>query len=170
MFFKLSAAAGIAVLLSAVPAAAGQANHEMKPGCCDMPCCADHAKAPASVSAEPDAIGLLGAAGRQVVPAEKPARQASDVWFMQPVRVGRSILQGHYVIEHDNDRMARGEPCTYIYAFNDRTKPVVTFNCTHLERERATKTIAVVQTKGDIQVLTEFQFSGDTEAHGVPDR
>jgi len=47
------------------------------------------------------------------------------------------------VIEHDNDRMARGEPCTHIYAYNDRTTPVATFHCTHLERDRADEGVVV---------------------------
>ncbi|HEX8030707.1 MAG TPA: hypothetical protein VF491_19680 [Vicinamibacterales bacterium] len=98
------------------------------------------------------------------------ARQLTEVWFQRPVMVGRSILQGRYVIEHDNDRMARGEPCTHIYAFNDRTKPVVTFHCTHLERDRPNQNIAVIETKGDMQVLTEFQFAGEAASHGVPIR
>jgi hypothetical protein len=84
--------------------------------------------------------------------------------------VGRHILQGRYVIEHDNDRMARGEPCTHIYAFNDRTKPVVTFHCTHLQRGMASQSTASLATVGTMEVLTEFQFSGDTAAHGVPVR
>ncbi len=87
------------------------------------------------------------------------------------MRVGGHILQGRYVIEHDNDRMARGEPCTHIYAYNDRTMPVVAFHCTHLERDRAgdehrrcSSTIG----DGSMQKMLEFQFAGETAAHGVP--
>ena len=101
---------------------------------------------------------------------QPPMRQATEVWFQRPVMVGRSILQGHYVIEHDNDRLARGEPCTHIYAFNDRTRPVVAFHCTHLERDRPSQNIAVIETKGDWQVFTEFQFAGEAASHGVPVR
>ena len=99
-----------------------------------------------------------------------PVRQSTEVWFQRPVRVGRNILQGHYVIEHDNDRMARGEPCTYIYAYNDRTRPVVVFHCTHLERDRnGTNTVALVTiSDGSMQKMTEFQFAGEYAAHGVP--
>jgi hypothetical protein len=147
--------------------------------CCEqqkaMPCC----EQPQDMSCcgatqDQDAIEMLMALNTQVEPADPqlapapPARQVTEVWFQRPVIVGKSILQGRYVIEHDNDRMARGEPCTYIYAFDDRTKPVVTFHCTHLERERATQNIAVVETKGDLQVLKEFQFAGETASHGVP--
>jgi hypothetical protein len=86
------------------------------------------------------------------------------------VLVGKAILQGRYVIEHDNDRMARGEPCTHIYAYADRATPVATFHCTHLERDRADTNIVVVVPAlgGTMQQLTEFQFAGETAAHGYP--
>lgn len=32
--------------------------------------------------------------------------------------------EGRYVIEHDNGRMARGKPCTRLYAYNDQLTPV----------------------------------------------
>ena len=99
-----------------------------------------------------------------------PVRQLAEVWFHRLVLVGRAILQGRYVIEHDNDRMARGEPCTHIYAFNDRTRPVVAFRCTHLERGRADQNTVSLATAPDglMKVLTEFQFAGETAAHGYP--
>jgi hypothetical protein len=165
MHLKLFAAAGTAALLLFAPARADASCCDQKMmSCCDkevMPCCADK-----------NAVEILMAVAPlqddpQLNPAP-PVRQATDIWFMRPTLVGRSILQGHYVIEHDNDRMARGEPCTHIYAFDDRTKPVVAFHCTHLERERASKNIAVVATRDDWQELKEFQFGGETAAHGVP--
>jgi hypothetical protein len=168
---KFFAIAGVAGLLLFVPARADAsccdqskaAMHDMKGACCDMPCCA-HAAA-----AEPSAIEMLLSMDPQFTPAP-PAVQKTEIWFQRPVMVGRSILQGRYVIEHDNDRMARGEPCTHIYAYNDQTKPVVTFHCTHLERGRASANTAVLATIGDgtMQKLTEFQFAGETASHGVP--
>ena len=173
MHRTLVAAAGMAVALFLAPASADasccdQAKHQMKAGapCCDMPCCADHA-----VKAEPTDIELLLPLENdpQLNPAP-PVRQQTEVWFQRPVMVGRHILQGRYVIEHDNDRMARGEPCTHIYAYNDRTKPVVAFHCTHLERDRnGTNTVALATIgDGSIQTMTEFQFAGEHAAHGVP--
>lgn len=171
MHLKLFAAAGAAAFLLFAPARADAAccDQKMMP-CCEtqiMPCCADK-----------DAVQILLAMAPmqgdpqlqddpQLNPAP-PARQLTDVWFKQPVLFGNKILQGHYVIEHDNDRMARGEPCTHIYAFDDRTKPVVAFHCTHLERPRASQNTAVLITKDDHKVMTEFQFAGETAAHGVP--
>jgi len=158
------------------PAAADQAccdkskmtGHDMK-GCCDMPCCADKA-AKTAATWDTDILGMLPLENDpQLFPAP-PVRQLTEVWFHRPVRVGGHILQGRYVIEHDNDRMARGEPCTHIYAYNDRQLPVVRFHCTHLERGRAGGNIAVLASVGDgtMQELLEFQFAGETAAHGVP--
>lgn len=175
---KFLALAGVAGLLLFMPARADAsccdqskaAMHDMKAGCCDMPCCTEQVAA-----AEPSAIALLLSmdpqfAASQVTTAATPAVQRTEVWFHRPVRVGNSVLQGRYVIEHDNDRMARGEPCTFIYAYNDQTKPVVTFHCTHLERGRADANTVVVYSLGDgtWQALSEFQFAGETASHGVP--
>ena len=124
MHLKFLAAAGAAAFLLVSPARAEAACCDQKMmSCCEtqvMPCCADT-----------DAVQVLMAAvplqnDPQLNPAP-PARQITDIWFKEPTFVGKTILQGHYVIEHDNDRMARGEPCTHIYAFDDRTAPVVTF-------------------------------------------
>lgn len=172
MHLRLFAVAGIASLLLLSPVAANaqccdpakHATHDVKAGCCDMPCCKDQ-----KASVEPSAIEVLLNADPQLAPAA-PVRQAVEVWFHQAVMVGRSLFQGHYVIEHDNDRMARGEPCTHIYAFDDQTTPVATFHCTHLERARADENIVVLQNGPDphIKKLTEFQFAGETASHGYP--
>jgi len=165
MHLKFLAAAGAAAFLLASPAPADAACCDQKMmSCCEtrvMPCCADQ-----------DALQILMAVAPlqndpQLNPAP-PVRQLTEIWFKDPTFVGKSILQGHYVIEHDNDRMARGEPCTHIYAFDDRSTPVVTFHCTHIERNRTSQNIAVLANWGDMKVLKEFQFGGETAAHGVP--
>ena len=170
MRFKLIAIGAVAGLFLLAPAAADAAccdqhsTRHAQAACCDMPCCKD-----AKGEAESSIVEQFLSIDPQLNPAP-PVRQLAEVWFQRPVLVGRSILQGRYVIEHDNDRMARGEPCTHIYAYNDRTTPVVTFHCTHLERDRAAQNIVVLTTSGDtnMQKLTEFQFAGETGAHGYP--
>ncbi len=108
-----------------------------------------------------------------VVPpqAEGPVRQTSVVTFTRPVRIGDRILLGKYIIEHDNNRMARGLPCTHIYAASDPRLPVVRFHCTHLERPRSDRDTVSLVSLADptgLSVMTEFQFAGDASAHGVP--
>jgi hypothetical protein len=178
---KFFALAGVAGLLFLLPGRADAASccdqmksgthdmagmHDMKAGCCDMPCCTDKVAA-----VDGSAIDMLLGSNLETT-LDPLANQQTQVWFQRPVRIGNTILQGRYVIEHDNDRMARGEPCSYIYAFNDRTKPVVTFHCTHLERGAVSTNTVVLYSTGDggIQKMSEFQFIGETAAHGVPIR
>ena len=174
MHSKILALAGAVAFLAvaAVPAAAAPdccdhkkgAACEMKGGC-DLPCC-KHAK-DASEPSE-SAVEIFMAMDPGMPPAV-PARQMAVVWFQRPVLVGKSILLGRYVIEHDADRMARGEPCTHIYAYDNQHTPVAAFQCTHLEGKPATKNIVLLSTKADgMQRLEEFQFAGETAAHGVP--
>jgi len=96
--------------------------------------------------------------------------QTTPVAFRDPVRVGDKILLGRYVIEHDNDRMARGEACTCIYEPDDRRMPVVTFHCTHLTRPVASTATVVLRRRPvyPIKELREFQFAGEEASHGVP--
>jgi hypothetical protein len=170
MHFKLFAVAAVAGIFLLAPASVqasccdqmGQAVHDGHGGCCDKPCCND------KKSVEPGVSEDLQAMEAQLNPAP-PVRQATEVWFQRPVLVGRAILQGRYVIEHDNERMARGEPCTHLYAYNDRVTPIATFHCTHLERDRASQNVVVLATTPDgMQKLTEFQFAGESFSHGYP--
>lgn len=169
MHLRLLGPLAIAGMLFFAPAAADASccdqhpqHHQAQKACCDMPCCAKD-------GAELSADELFLAMNPQFNP-EPPVRQLAEVWFHRPVLVGRSILQGRYVIEHDNDRMARGEPCTHIYAYDDRKRPVVAFHCTHLERDRANNNIVVLTPAldGGMPRLTEFQFAGETASHGYP--
>jgi hypothetical protein len=170
MHFKLFIAAAITGVFMLAPAAVeasccDQKGHgaQQAQTCCDKPCCKDHN------GVEPSAVEMLLELDPQLNPAP-PVRQTAEVWFQRPVLVGRAILQGRYVIEHDNERMARGEPCTHLYTYNNRVTPVATFHCTHLERERASQNFVVLATTsdGNMQRLTEFQFAGESFAHGYP--
>jgi hypothetical protein len=98
-------------------------------------------------------------------------RQEMRVWFYNPVKVGDRILMGQYVIEHDNERMARGHPCTHIYAATDHRLPVVAFSCRHLTRTMVDQPTVIVRSLGEangMTALVAFQFAGEAEAHGVP--
>ena len=157
MQFKLFAAAVVAAVALLWPASAAAA-------CCEQACC-DKAMACCEKKGHVHDANL---ADPKIEPAT-PVRQIAEVWFKRPTMIGRSIVQGRYVIEHDNDRMARGEPCTHVYAFDNRETPVATFHCTHLERDATGKNRVVLITLPDgMHKLTEFQFAGETAAHGYP--
>lgn len=141
-------------------------------------CCADHAMPMAAASTpmaccdhptpgDDSAVAMAGL-GLEAAPAVKYI----DIVFRDPVKVGDTILLGAYLIEHDDERMARGEPCTYIYEADDRRAPVAMFHCEHLERPVAgSATVVLAPTMNSaIKRLVEFQFRGETASHGVPVR
>ena len=182
-YFAASVLTGVMFAPWAAPAVAQDhsrhaASTAKAMACCDnheamaqqtMPCCAGHTPAAPQAMAcctANDAAVAVAALGL----AAKPATQTLAVTFRDPVRVGHVILMGRHVIEHDDARMARGEPCTYIYDANDRRQPVVVFHCTHLERPEATSATVVLRSASDspIKELKEFQFTGETASHGVP--
>ena len=169
MHFKLLAVAGAAFILLIAPASADAScckDHQAKAACCDMPCCQD--------KKDVDIVEMLPFGNDPQLNPAPPVRQLFDVWFKRPTMIGRSVMQGRFVVEHDNERMARGEPCTHIYAYDDynkgdKSKPFATFHCTHLERGRATTNSVVLESLADgWQRLTEFQFAGESASHGYP--
>lgn len=131
-----------------------------------MACC-DHAAPPAMAWRPTDDPAITWAALGLAVP---PPVRYLDVTFRDPVRVAGAVLFGDYLIEHDDDRMARGEPCTYIFDANDLRAPVVTFHCEHLERPLSPNGVVELAPSNNpsIKVMQAFQFGGETAAHGVP--
>lgn len=153
-----------ALLLMPVAARADVACGDQCDQACGMPCCAQ----------DPMACGMKkpasdpNATPPHVHGVASP-RQTGVVFFQRPVLVGRTVLFGKYIIEHDTDRQARGEPCTYIYAAAKPAVPVVTFHCEHLDAVTAERDTVVLRTSPDgISKLLQFQFAGETAAHGYP--
>jgi len=116
-----------------------------------------------------------------------PVRQWAIVHFDRTTDVSGALLNaGQYVVVHDAAKMARGEPCTTFYSFgesgNGAQEEAVSFHCIPREREVTSKTTLTFTTvSGDtggctyswgwtMDKLTEYQFAGDSEGHGVPDR
>jgi hypothetical protein len=91
--------------------------------------------------------------------------------FNQPVQLMGVTLKGEYLFVHNDEAMARGEACTFVYKgraenVNDL---VVSFHCTPAERSKAANFIvrSLMTSPGHYEVR-EFQFAGSTEAHLVP--
>lgn len=116
------------------------------------------------------AAGTVATSGDGVA----PSRQWAIVHFTDPVLVTDQILMGHYLIVHDDARMERGEPCTSFYRFDPSTGPkeeVLAFHCTPSMKKAAEKfTITKTEPNPAIGIarVTEYQFAGDCEAHGIP--
>ena len=113
-------------------------------------------------------MGFLAASTLDAV----PTRRSAVVRFLNPTLIAGSFVLGTVVIEHDDDKMAKGEPCTTVYRFksaNELGEPLVSFMCVPQERPLATKFEAtLLQTISWPDRLTEYQIAGEREGHGVP--
>ena len=150
------------ILLGAAPAAATAA------GCCDglPPACCTH-ESPVSVVAPSPAVDSEWERPLAAV----PFRQKMVVTFDRPTWIGRAVLMGKYVIEHDTGRMVMGLPCTYIYTANDLDSPVATLHCVHIDTERAENhTVTLITMPDGMRKFAQFQFAGEDAAHGYPVR
>jgi hypothetical protein len=99
-------------------------------------------------------------------------KEHAVVELTDKTKLGGEILLGKYYFEHDDGRMARGEPCMYVYSY-EGAKPgklVVSFHCTPVERPKARAVIVSVSMTNspDLYLLTEIQFAGSTKGHAVP--
>jgi hypothetical protein len=103
-----------------------------------------------------------------------PHRQWAAVYLKEPTLIGATIVQGPVVFVHDDGKMARGEPCTSVLLFEPGSGPteeVAAFHCVPVARalvHRFTLTTRPNVELGFGCVLTEYQFAGDVEGHGVP--
>jgi hypothetical protein len=88
------------------------------------------------------------------------------------IKLQDKILQGSYIFEHDEARMAKGEPCMYVYT-NNKGKPgdkVTAFHCTPVERTLVENVVisVVMSSEPDVWKLKEIQFPRTTKGHIVP--
>ena len=116
------------------------------------------------------AAGAVATSGDRVA----PARQWAVVYLGEPTLVGSTIVQGPVLFTHDDTKMARGEPCTTVQLFEPATGPaeeIAAFHCIPTARRVVAK--FTIRTRPNVElgfgcVLTEYQFAGDAEGHGVP--
>lgn len=110
------------------------------------------------------------------IDADDAPTQRARIHLSQPTLVAGKILVGDYIVVHDETREARGEPCTVFYRAAEQVTEEVAFHCIRSHRPAAEKLTLVtrattrrITTNGVNAVeLLEFQFAGDTDAHGVP--
>jgi len=116
----------------------------------------------AAVLASTPAVGSKTLAGN---------KQKAVALFNSPVVLQGVTLKGEYLFVHDDSAMTRGEPCTRVYkgTVEQPSKLIVAFHCVPLERSKFTYFIVRTrQVAPDVVEVTEYQFKGDSEAHGVP--
>jgi len=98
-------------------------------------------------------------------------KQKGVAKFNSPVVLQGVTLKGEYLFVHDDSAMTRGEACTRVYKGDAElpSKLIVAFHCVPLERSKSAYFIVrTKQVTPDVAEVTEYQFKGDTESHGVP--
>src|SRR4030095_16545783 len=92
--------------------------------------------------------------------AEPKKNEKATVEFTETVKLQGVFLKGDYVFVHDEDKMAKGEDCTYVY--DSKGALVVSFHCTPVERPKSER-FRVVASRGTITngpaEIREIQFA-----------
>lgn len=108
------------------------------------------------------------AAGSKTLVGKK---QKATIQFNQPVIMQGVTLKGEYLFLHDDSAMTRGEACTRVYKGNAEmpSKLILAFHCVPMNRAKSDYFIVRTnQVAPGVNEVSEYQFKGDTEAHGVP--
>jgi len=112
----------------------------------------------------------------QINPQAQPAQiQKATVEFTEPVKLLGVILKGSYLFLHDEGKMARGEPCSWVYARGETGKfdrLVASFHCIPVQREEPAEQFKVIiagmNSPFTMPEVVEYRFAGSTEGHQVP--
>ncbi|MBI3650995.1 MAG: hypothetical protein HY231_08075 [Acidobacteria bacterium] len=104
--------------------------------------------------------------------AQTQGKEIAIVEITDKVELQGKVLQGSYIFEHDDARMAKGEACMYVY-LNNKGKAgelVTSFHCTPIVREVSKVVVINVAMTADPYVwkMKEIQFAGSTKGHLVP--
>jgi hypothetical protein len=104
--------------------------------------------------------------------ASVPTKKWAMVNLTAPTMIAGTLISGPVMFLHDDEKMVSGEPCTAVYRFVAGKGPgeqLVAFHCTpRLTKAPKAFTAAIVNSPYGPRTLTEYQFAGDDEAHGVP--
>jgi hypothetical protein len=117
--------------------------------------------------------GALFVAGLVVATTSAaPSVKWAAVNLKDTTSIAGAFVSGPVVFVHDDDRMARGEPCTSVHRFEPGKGPgegIVAFHCKPRWTKAPARFTAATASRPDgPPVLTEYQFAGDEEAHIVP--
>lgn len=102
--------------------------------------------------------------------AAAPSLKWAIVNLSQPTMIAGTLVTGPVMFVHDDAKMARGEACTTVHRFwpTGPAEPLVAFHCKPRWVQGPGKFTATVKEAAGTRTLTEYQFAGDAEAHGVP--
>jgi hypothetical protein len=97
-------------------------------------------------------------------------QDSAVVTFRRPTLFHHVVLQGTYVIVHDDAAMATSDqPCTHIYRYENgkAAEEVASFRCRPAQALKVNRTRFWTRPSGGLERVLQFQFAGQTEAHQV---
>ena len=103
--------------------------------------------------------------------ADGSKKEMAVMKFHYTVTLMDVALKGEYLFVHDDEAMARGEACTYVYkGVSESAKNLVaSFHCIPAVRAKAESfTVRTSMVSPGVYELKEYQFAGSTESHLVP--
>lgn len=118
-------------------------------------------------------IGLTAMTTGAFANPEKPRKEKAVVEFTETVKWVDVLLKGEYLIVHDEEAMAQGKPCVYVYKGQkeEADKLILSFHCQHMDRQLAknfTMRFYKRNVPFEIAEVQEFQFAGSNAGHRVP--
>jgi hypothetical protein len=124
------------------------------------------------------AMGIIVGALASFVTGAPPGRDIEVANIPDKTKLLKATLQGKYIFVHDDSKMAKGEPCLYVYEYSEdpagrpEVKPdklVISFHCQPIQREKVNRIVLTYgMLSGELFELREIQFPGSTEGHRVP--
>lgn len=106
--------------------------------------------------------------------AADPALKWAVVNLKDTTVIAGAFVSGPVVFVHDDAKMARGGPCTSVHHFDAQKgvgEQIVAFHCKPRWTKAPARFTQATMTRSDAPpVMTEYQFAGDEEAHGIPAR
>ena len=103
--------------------------------------------------------------------ANAAKKERAVMSFSEPIRLMGAELKGEYLFVHNDEAMARGEACTYVYkgTAENVNNLVISFHCMPMAAPRARyfRVRAGLNMSGQYEI-TEYQFAGSSEVHLVP--
>lgn len=103
--------------------------------------------------------------------ADSSKKEMAVMKFNYTVTLLDVSLKGEYLFVHDDEAMARGETCTYVYkGVSEAPKNLVaSFHCIPAARAKTEYfTVRTSMVSPGVYELKEYQFAGSTESHLVP--
>lgn len=115
------------------------------------------------------AMSLSGSLLPPTAKADSPQGERAVVEFPNQVKLLGVLLKGQYLFVHDDEMMAQGDDCTYVYSLKagKPDKLMVSFHCTPVARAKAAQfTVRTSRlSPSPIDEVREIQFAGSSEAH-----